>query len=386
MTDSDLTAKNFLPEQYKSDSAASINHNYLREQFADCDDILAKIREVVLCGDFTLGCEVDELEREYAELCGAKHAVAVGSGTDALLLSLKAVGVTEGDEVITTPFTFYATVGAIVTAGGIPVFVDVGDDYNIDAAQIASKISKNTKAIMPVHWSGRPCEMDVIESVAEKHGIPVVTDACHAICAAYKGRKVGELGTTSCFSFHPLKNLNVWGDGGIVTTNSTHIANQLRLLRNHGLVSRDRCQVFAYNSRLDTIQAVIARHMLCKIAHITESRIANAAYFDAQLAGMAGIKLPERRADIREVFHLYSVLCEDRDSLQRFLLERGIDAKVHYPTPMHLQPAAAFLGHQAGDFPATEKICGQTLSLPVHEFISKEQQDHVIACVKDFYG
>ena len=228
--------------------------------------------------------------------------------------------------------------------------------------------------------------MDAIESVAEKHGIPVVIDACHAICAAYKGRKVGELGTTSCFSFHPLKNLNVWGDGGIVTTNSTHIANQLRLLRNHGLVSRDRCQVFAYNSRLDTIQAVIARHMLCKIAHITESRIANAAYFDAQLAGVAGIKLPERRADIREVFHLYSVLCEDRDSLQRLLLGRGIDAKVHYPTPMHLQPAAAFLGHQAGDFPTTEKICGQTLSLPVHEFISKEQQDHVIACVKDFYG
>ena len=386
MTDSDLTAQNFLPEQYKSDSAASINHNYLREQFADCDDILAKIREVVVRGDFTLGCEVDELEHEYADLCGARHAVAVGSGTDALLLSLKAAGVSEGDEVITTPFTFYATVGAIVTAGGTPVFVDVGDDYNIDAAQIASKISKNTKAIMPVHWSGRPCEMDVIESVAEKHGIPVVIDACHAICAAYKGRKVGELGTTSCFSFHPLKNLNVWGDGGIVTTNSTHIANQLRLLRNHGLVSRDRCQVFAYNSRLDTIQAVIARHMLCKIAHITESRIANAAYFDAQLAGMAGIKLPERRADIREVFHLYSVLCEDRDSLQRFLLGRGIDAKVHYPTPMHLQPAAAFLGHQVGDFPTTEKICGQTLSLPVHEFISKEQQDHVIACVKDFYG
>ena len=386
MTDSDLTALNFLPEQYKSDSAASINHNYLREQFADCDDILAKIREVVVRGDFTLGCEVDELEHEYADLCGARHAVAVGSGTDALLLSLKAAGVSEGDEVITTPFTFYATVGAIVTAGGTPVFVDVGDDYNIDAAQIASKISKNTKAIMPVHWSGRPCEMDVIESVAEKHGIPVVIDACHAICAAYKGRKVGELGTTSCFSFHPLKNLNVWGDGGIVTTNSTHIANQLRLLRNHGLVSRDRCQVFAYNSRLDTIQAVIARHMLCKIAHITESRIANAAYFDAQLAGMAGIKLPERRADIREVFHLYSVLCEDRDSLQRFLLGRGIDAKVHYPTPMHLQPAAAFLGHQVGDFPTTEKICGQTLSLPVHEFISKEQQDHVIACVKDFYG
>ena len=386
MTDSDLTAQNFLPEHYKSDSAASINHNYLREQFADCDDILAKIREVVVRGDFTLGCEVDELEREYADLCGARHAVAVGSGTDALLLSLKAVGVTEGDEVITTPFTFYATVGAIVTAGGIPVFVDVGDDYNIDAAQIASKISKNTKAIMPVHWSGRPCEMDVIESVAEKHGIPVVIDACHAICASFKGRKVGELGTASCFSFHPLKNLNVWGDGGIVTTNSTDIANQLRLLRNHGLVSRDRCQVFAYNSRLDTIQAVIARHMLCKIAHITESRIANAAYFDAQLAGMAGIKLPERRADIREVFHLYSVLCEDRDSLQRFLLGRGIDAKVHYPTPMHLQPAAAFLGHQVGDFPTTEKVCSQTLSLPVHEFISKEQQDHVIACVKDFYG
>ena len=386
MSDFDLIAQNFLPEQYKSDSGASINHNYLREQFADCDDILAKIREVVVRGDFTLGGEVDQLESEYAELCGASHAVAVGSGTDALLLSLKAAGVTDGDEVITTPFTFYATVGAIVTAGGIPVFVDVGDDYNIDAAQIASKISKSTKAIMPVHWSGRPCDMDVIESIGEKHGVPVVIDACHAICAEYKERKVGELGTASCFSFHPLKNLNIWGDGGIVTTNSTHIANQLRLLRNHGLVSRDRCQVFAYNSRLDTIQAVIARHMLCKIAHITESRIANATYFDAQLTGTEGIKLPERRADIREVFHLYSLLCEERDSLQRFLLGKGVDAKVHYPTPMHLQPAASFLGHQVGDFPTAEKICSQTLSLPVHEFILREQQDYVIACVKDFYG
>ena len=171
MTDSDLTAQNFLPEQYKSDSAASINHNYLREQFADCDDILAKIREVVVRGDFTLGCEVDELEHEYADLCGARHAVAVGSGTDALLLSLKAAGVSEGDEVITTPFTFYATVGAIVTAGGTPVFVDVGDDYNIDARD-RLKNCQNTKAIMPVHWSGRPCEMDVIESVAENMVFP----------------------------------------------------------------------------------------------------------------------------------------------------------------------------------------------------------------------
>jgi len=378
--------QNFLPEQYRQTGALEINHNYLHDQFADHDEIWLKIREVVRRGDFTLGSEVDLVEEEFARISGTKHAIGVGSGTDALFLSLKALGIDKGDEVITTPYTFYATIGAIVTAGGTPVFADARDDYNIDPAEIEKKITAKTKAIMPVHWSGKPCDMDAIEAIAKKHGLAIVGDACHAIKATYKGRQAGELGTIACFSFHPLKNLNVWGDGGIIATNSDELADKLRLLRNHGLAGRDECRIFAYNSRLDTIQAVVARHMLGKIDHITASRIANSNYFDDALRGIPQITVPARDADVKQVYHLYMVRCEQRDALQKYLIENDVDAKVHYPVPMHLQPAAAFLGHKPGDFPVTEAIAASALSLPVHEFITREQQDRVIQLIKAFYG
>lgn len=378
--------KNFLPEQYRQTNQLSINHNYLVQQFADSDQILAKIREVVVRGDFTLGEEVDLLEREYAALNGVKHAIGVGSGTDALFLSLKALGIDKGDEVITTPFTFYATIGAIATSGAKPVFVDAGADCNIDVSQIEAKISPRTKAIMPVHWSGKPCAMDQIEEIAARHNLAVVSDACHAIKASYQGRSSGALGTLSCFSFHPLKNLNVWGDGGIITTNSNQLANKLRLLRNHGLVGRDECQIFGYNSRLDTIQAVVARHLLAKIDGITQSRVSNAAYFDEVLSSIPQITVPIREKDIYQVYHLYQIFCQDRDALQKHLIARGVDAKVHYPVPMHLQPAAAHLGHSVGDFPTAERISASILSLPVHEFITREQQNFVIQQIRDFYA
>lgn len=380
------TVRNFLPDQYRQTNQISINHNYLSQQFADHDVILKKIREVVIRGDFTLGEEVDLLEQEYAALNGVKHAIGVGSGTDALFLSLKSLGIDKGDEVITTPFTFYATIGAIVTAGATPVFVDAGADYNIDAEQIEAKITSRTKAIMPVHWSGKPCDMDVIEAIAARHSLAVVSDACHAIKASYKGRPSGALGTVACFSFHPLKNLNVWGDGGIITTDSDELADKLRLLRNHGLVGRDECKIFAYNSRLDTVQAVVARHLLGKIDHITKSRVSNAEYFDRALKAVPQITVPKREDDIYQVYHLYQILCKDRNALQAHLIGHGVDAKAHYPVPMHLQPAAAFLGHKLGDFPVTEKISDSTLSLPVHEFITREQQDFVIQLIRDFYA
>lgn len=380
-----MTIKNFLPQQYQNTNKLDINHNYLKKQFADHDFIWEKIREVVVRGDFTLGEEVDKLEAEFAKLSGAKHAVGVGSGTDALFLSLKALNIEKGDEVITTPFTFYATIGAIVTAGAKPVFCDVGDDYNIDASLIESKITSKTKAILPVHWSGNPCDMNQIEAIGKKYSLPIVADACHAINASYKGRKVGSLGEIACFSFHPLKNLNVWGDGGIIATNSDKLADQLRLLRNHGLVGRDECRVFAYNSRLDTIQAVVARHLLGKIDHITNSRISNSLYFDKNLCNIPQIKIPERQADIRQVFHIYSILVERRDELQQYLIDHGVDAKVHYPRPMHLQPAADSFGYGPGSFPKAEDISQNTLSLPVHEFISREQQDTVVKLIRTFY-
>jgi len=377
--------KNFLPEQYKKTNKLDINHNYLNQQFSDHESIWAKMREVVVRGDFTLGSEVDLLEKEYADISGTNHAIGVGSGTDAIFLSLKALGVGEGDEVITTAFTFYATIGAIVTAGAKPVFCDIRADYNIDPLEIEAKITPATKAILPVHWSGKPCDMDAIEEIAQKYNLAIVGDACHAISASYKGRTAGSLGTLACFSFHPLKNLNVWGDGGVITTNSDELADKLRLMRNHGLVGRDECHIFAYNSRLDTIQAVVARHLLGKINHITESRVAHANYFDKELRSVSQIIIPKRDTDIYQVYHIYSICCQRRNELQNYLIDNGVDAKVHYPIPMHLQPAANYLGHKKGDFPIAETIADSTISLPVHEFISRDQQNHVIKLIKDFY-
>ncbi len=379
-------AKNFLPDQYDRDQPLVINHNYLRDQFADVDAILAKVREVVVQGDFTLGRAVDRVEQRYAKIQHAKHAVGVGSGTDALRLALIACGVKRGDEVITTPYTFYATIGAIVTVGAQPVFVDIGDDYNIDPAKIEAAITPRTKAILPVHWSGRPCLMDQIMAIAGKRGLKVVEDACHAVQAEFDGKFAGTLGHVAAFSFHPLKNLNVWGDGGIMVTNDDKIADHVRLIRNHGLIDRDHCQQFAFNSRLDTVQAVVADHLLDKLDVITSSRIANAHALDKALAGVSQVKPPPRNSRIREVFHLYCIQVERRDELQKFLVAKGIDAKVHYPIPMHLQPAAGGWGYKAGDFPRAEALCASVMSLPVHEFITRDQTSEMAARIKEFYG
>jgi len=378
--------KNLLPSQYKRDEEFRIQHNYLYDQFADRKEILEKIEGVVRRGDFTLGEEVDRFEEEFASLIGVKYAIGVGSGTDALFLSLRALDIQPGDEVITTAFTFYATVGAIVTAGATPVFCDIGDDFNLNIELIESKITSKTKAIIPVHWSGRPCSMDKLMELSNSKGIPVIEDACHSILAEINGKKTGTFGLTGCFSFHPLKNLNVWGDGGIVTTNSEEINSKIRLLRNHGLSDRDTCEVFAYNSRLDTVQAVVAHHMLPKLSDLTNKRIQNAKFLDNALASLPQITVPTRVEGIKEVFHIYSFYAENRDKLQKHLNAKGIDAKVHYPRPIHLQPAAQKFGHKIGDFPKSESAAHDTLSLPVHEFISESDLDFMVSEIMAFYA
>lgn len=382
-----MTVINFLPTQYEQDTKLSINHNYLTQQFSDCDVILQKIKEVVLRNDFTLGKSVDEFEKKFQSLIHVKHAIGVGSGTDALFLSLKSLGVKTGDEIITTPFTFYATIGAIVTAGAKPVFADVFDDYNIDPDQIESKITEKTKVILPVHWAGKPCQMDKINAIAKKYRLFIVEDACHAIQATYQDCYAGTLGDIGCFSFHPLKNLNVWGDGGIITTQSDEIADQLRLMRNHGLQGRDTCTQFAYNSRLDTIQAVVADYVLThKLNNVTESRIRNAHYLDSGLKNISEITIPLRESDIKQVYHLYSICCENRDALKDYLIQHNVDAKIHYPIPMHLQPAAKSLGYKKGDFPKAEMVCQKTISFPVHEFVTRANLDNMISLIKQFYS
>ncbi len=379
--------KNFYPQQYKADEVFKINHNYLSEQFTDCDEILEKIKSIVKDNDFTLGSTVDEVEKLIAKEADTKNAIAVGSGTDALMLSLKALGVDKGDEVITTSYTFYATIGAIVTAGATPVFCDCREDYNIDYSKIIEKITPRTKVIMPVHWAGRACNMEKINEVATEHNLKVIEDACHALQGEYKNKRCGGLSDIGCFSFHPLKNLNVWGDGGIITTNSDILSEKLRLLRNHGLRNRDICEEFAYNSRLDTIQAVVAKHVLeNKLENITKKRIENAHYYDLILKDILEIKTLERSKDIKEVFHLYLLQAKRRDMLAKHLQSNGVDAKVHYPVPMHLQPAARKYRYSKGDFPVSENLAENTISLPVHEFITNEQIEYTCNLIRDFYS
>ena len=380
-----IAMTNFYPQQYASDSKQRLNHNYLSQQFSDADDIFQEIRKVVIRNDFTLGSAVDELENLIAVETSSKFAVGVGSGTDALFLSLKALGIGHGDEVITTPYTFYATVGAIVTAGATPVFCDVNSDYNINPSEIEKNISSRTKAIIPVHWAGKPCQMDLINSIAESNNIFVIEDACHAIQALYNNKPCGSFGTSGCFSFHPLKNLNVWGDGGIIVTSDEELASRLRLLRNHGLKDRNTCVEFAYNSRLDTVQAVIAIYVLKnKLSNITSSRISNALLLNTLLSKIPNVDIVEESKNSKEVFHLYQFSTEHQESLYAYLKSKGIDCKIHYPIPMHLQPAASYLGYNYGDFPVAEMLAKKTLSLPVHEFITHDDVYYMAECVKTF--
>ena len=379
--------KNFYPKQYQIDSEFNINHNYLKEQFSDYKEIFNEIEKVVRDGDYTLGESVNDVEELIAREASTKYAIGVGSGTDAIFLSLKALGIGAGDEVITTTYTFYATIGAIVTAGARPVFCDIKDDFNINPDEIVSKINSKTKAIIPVHWAGRSCEMEKINKIASDHNLYVIEDACHAIQAEYKLQRCGSLGDLGCFSFHPLKNLNVWGDGGIITTSNEDLANKLKLIRNHGLINRNTCVEFAYNSRLDTIQAVIARYLINnKLQNITDTRIKNAHFLDKMLEDIPQINHPKRSSELKEVFHLYVFKVENRDGLYQYLRENGIDAKIHYPVPMHLQPAAKAFGYKIGDFPVAELTADQTISLPVHEFISFQQIEKMSTIIHKYYS
>lgn len=385
--DSNQELVNFLPDQYRRDAELAINHNYLSYQFSDYKEIFKRIEKVVLNNDFTLGSAVDDFENRFADLHQAKYAIGVGSGTDAIFLSLKALGIGPGDEVITPPFTFFATVGAIATTGATPVFVDVEiDGFNLNIDLIEAAITPRTRAIVPVHWAGRICDMKKLREIADRHELKIVEDACHAVIASRDGAYAGALSEAACFSFHPLKNLNVWGDGGVIITNSFDLSKRLRLIRNHGLIDRNECHEFAYNSRLDTVQAVIADYVCDKLPEITNSRIKNANRLDASLKNIKQIQLNSRNVDLKEVYHLYSFLCEDRDNLAEFLKSKGIDAKIHYPIPLHLQPAAKGLGYKRGDFPASERISNEVLSLPVHEFITEDQLDFIVQCIKVFYG
>ena len=373
-----------------SEPMFKVRYSYLPQQFGDVDDLFEELKRFVPSGDFTLGEPLARFEEKFADLIGSKYAFGVGSGTDALKLGLKAVGVGRGDEVITAANTFIASVGAINELGAKPVFVDVDDSFCMDVAQVEAAITAKTKAILPVQLTGEIVDMPALMAIADAHGIPVVEDACQGILAAAPGpdgalKNAGTWGIAGGFSLHPLKNLNVWGDGGVVVTSDDKEAHQLKLLRNHGMRNRDEIEVLGYNSRLDTLQAIVGNWLIGSTQDITDKRTANGAYYDAQLGGVPEITVPHRRADVRRVFHLYMVFAEDRDGLLQHCLDNGIEAKIHYPIPLYQQDALKFLGHKPGDFPATDRHAEQIISFPCDQHLTLDEQDLVMDVVRGFY-
>ena len=362
-----------------------VRYSYLPQQFSNSHRLFEKIKEIVRNGDFTLGKEVEEFERDFSNLLGIKTCVGVASGTDAIKISLKALNIGYGDEVITVANTFASTVGAINELGAKPVLVDCDNSYCINVDQIVSAITENTKAVIPVHLTGAMPDMIKICKIAKRHDLKVIEDACQSFLASYEDKNAGMWGDTAAFSFHPLKNLNIWGDGGMVATNNELLADQIRVLRNNGIRNRDEVEVLGYNSRLDTIQAAVANWLLPRAKSDTNKRIANAMYYDAALKTVPQIKIPERPNNLKQVYHIYQIRAENRDKCVKYCLDRGVEVKIHYPIPLYRQKALDFLGYKIGLFPVAELHSKEVMSLPVDQYISRREQDIVVKTIKEFY-
>jgi dTDP-4-amino-4,6-dideoxygalactose transaminase len=341
---------------------------------------------------FILGSDVSELEREIAEYCQARHAIACASGTDALLLALMALNISTDDEVITTPYSFFSTASSITRLTAKPVFVDIDPEtYNFDVAQIESKITDRTRAIMPVHLFGQCVPMDELMKISEKYNLPVIEDAAQAIGAEDTGRRAGCFGAIGCFSFYPSKNLGAAGDGGIMTTNDDDLAHLLRVLRVHGAESKYYHKFVGLNSRLDNLQAAILRVKLPHLDAWTTGRQLNAKNYrelfeDAGLAEQ--IKLPLELENARHIYNQFTirVFGEKRDALKSFLAENNIGTDVYYPVPLHLQECFAYLGYKPGDLPEAEKTARETLALPIYPELTLEQQQYVVEKIRGFFN
>ena len=362
-----------------------LNYPYLHQQFRNFKPYFNDLAKFVKSGEFTLGPYVKKFEKKFAKYIGVKYAIGTNTGTDALRLSLIALGIKSGDEVITVANTFIATIGAIVSIGAKPILVDCDDRYQIDTNKIEEKITKKTKAILPVHWAGAPCEIDIILKIAKKYKIHVVEDACPAVGGYYKGKKCGTFGTVNAFSMHPLKPLNVWGDGGVIVTNSKKIYEFLKLYRNHGLKDRDHVEIWGVNNRLQPFQAVVGIRSLDNVEKYIKARNNVAKLYDAAFKNIKEIRLPVRLTNTREVFQLYKIKVKKRDQLIKFLKKNNIDCTIHYPIPIHLQKAAKNLKYKLGDFKKTEQQCKEIITLPCHQFLSKKQINFVIIKIKEFY-
>jgi dTDP-4-amino-4,6-dideoxygalactose transaminase len=352
------------------------------------DEMMDAVTRVFDSQQFVMGAGVEEFERAVAEYLGVKHAIGCASGSDALLLALMALGVGEGDEVITTAYTFFATTSAITRLGARPVYVDIAsDDFNLNIELLERTVTPRAKAILPVHLYGQCARMDAIMGVAGKYNLPVVEDAAQAIGAEFKGQRAGAMGAIGCFSFFPSKNLGAAGDGGLMTTNDDGLAAQLRLLRVHGMEPKYYHRVVGVNSRLDALQAAVLKVKLKYLDQWNEARRSNAARYEELFAeaGLEEIGTPKVHADCRHSFHQYTIRCTQRDGLKAYLQRESIGTEIYYPVPLHLQECFAFLGHKPGELPETERAARECLSLPIYAELTPEQQQDVVEKIAGFY-
>jgi dTDP-4-amino-4,6-dideoxygalactose transaminase len=365
-----------------------------RQQAPIADELLAAVRRVAEAQSFVLGAVVAEFEAAAAKYVGAAHAIGVGSGTDALYLALRLLDLQPGDEIITSPFTFFATAGAVVNAGGRPLFADIDPQtFNLEPAAVAAAVSERTRAIIPVHLFGQMAELDPLIALAAELGLWVIEDAAQSLgaktLASGHWRSAGTVGQVGCFSFYPTKNLGGWGDGGLVTTSDDALAERVRRLRVHGenpALGRYMHEEVGIASRLDALQAAVLQVKLRQLPGWTETRRARAVWYDQQLAGISGITTPQARADCFHVYNLYTVRAQRRDELRAHLEARGIGSAIYYPLPLHLQPCFADLGYRAGDFPEAERAAREVLSLPLFPGLTQAEQERVVKAVREFYG
>uniref|UniRef100_A0A7V4E4R7 DegT/DnrJ/EryC1/StrS family aminotransferase n=1 Tax=candidate division WOR-3 bacterium TaxID=2052148 RepID=A0A7V4E4R7_UNCW3 len=348
------------------------------------DELVDAFKKVVESGQFILGYELEQFEKEAANYLGSKYALGVGNGTDALILALRAIDVQKGDEVITTPFTFFATAETIAILGAKPVFVDIEDEtLNIDVTKIEEKITKRTKAILPVHIFGQGAKIEKILEIARSYNLKVIEDTAQGFGAKRNGKYLGTFGDVGTFSFFPTKNLSCLGDGGLITTQDEAIYDIIKKLRVHGSPRKYYHEMLGYNSRLDTLQAAFLRVKMKYIDRWNERRREIAAIYNRELSPY--VRVPEVDEGNIHIYHQYTIRTDRRDELNAFLNQRGIMTQVHYPIPLHLQPALSYLGYKEGDFPVAEKATKEVLSLPVFPEMTDEEINYVIDSIKDFF-
>lgn len=348
------------------------------------DEVLAEVNEVLDSQQCIGGPKVTALEEQIAALSGCEYGIGVSSGTDAMLCSLMSLDIGIGDEVITTPFTFFATAGCIARVGAKPVFVDIDPaTFNIDAGKIEASITNNTKAILPVHLFGQMADMDAVMAIANKHGLAVIEDAAQAISSQYKGHKAGSIGTVGCFSFYPTKNLGGAGDGGMIVTNDKELADRMRIMRDHGQKPAYHYRFIGGNFRLDAIQAAV---LLVKLRYLdgwSQKRRDNAAYYDKAFAGTT-VKTPVVNADCVSIYNQYTIRVEQRDELAAYLREQNVGCGVYYPVSLHVQECFSELGYSKDDFPEAQRACSEVLSLPIYPELTEEMLARVVEAVLEF--